>query len=159
MVDRGLQTVYDEVAPDLYAYILRMSGNQADAEDVLQETFARLLGSGFTADDTLDYSRYLFRIATNLMRDRRRWSRRWQFGKLPESAGRAPENGYLAGIDAHRAMADMKPKQRTLLWLAYVEGMSHKDIAEVMGVASTSVRVMLARARKKLLTRLGKEKS
>lgn len=152
-----LQRVYEAVAADLYAYIERVCGNATDAEDVFQETFTRLLGSGFSGRHESDNRRYLFRIATNLMRDRMRRSHRWRFGAMPETTGRTPETRYLDRIDAHRALSEMKPKQRALLWLAYVEGLPHKDIAEMLGIASTSVRVMLARARKKLMTRLGKE--
>jgi len=156
MSECGLQQVYESVAADLYAYIQRACGHPSDAEDVFQETFARLLGSEFSADREIDYRRYLFRIATNLMRDRTRWSRRWRFDQMPNETGRPPESLYVDGIDAHRALSEMKPKQRKLLWLAYVEGLPHKDIADILGVASTSVRVMLARARKKMLTHLGR---
>ena len=156
MSECEVQQIYEAVAADLYAYIQRTCGNPSDAEDVFQETFARLLGSEFSGDREIDYRRYLFRIATNLMRDRTRWSRRWRFDKMPDAVGRPPESGYLDGIDAHRALSKMKPKQRKLLWLAYVEGLPHRDIADILGVASTSVRVMLARARKKLLAHLGR---
>jgi len=57
-----------------------------------------------------------------------------------------------------RVFAELKPQERALLWLAHVEGSSHDEIAEAMGVKAKSVRVMLFRARKRLgdlLTRRG----
>jgi RNA polymerase sigma-70 factor (ECF subfamily) len=57
-----------------------------------------------------------------------------------------------------RVFAELKPQERALLWLAHVEGSSHEEIADAIGVKSRSVRVMLFRARKRLagiLTRRG----
>lgn len=140
MHERDLQRIYDDVAADLYTYIARVRGNAAGADDVFQETFTRLLGSGFSGDLASDQRRYVFRIATNLLRDRQRWSQRWQFGKMPDLTGPAPETRYDDKIDVQRALAELKPRQRSLLWLAYVEGLPHKEIAEILGTASTSVR-------------------
>ena len=52
--------------------------------------------------------------------------------------------------DLGRALAQLKPRERELLWLAYVEGSSHKEIAEMVGLRSGSVRLLLFRARHKL---------
>jgi len=48
------------------------------------------------------------------------------------------------------AMAMMRPRDRQLLWLAYAEGYSHHEIAEVTGLASASIRLLLFRARRKM---------
>lgn len=145
---------YDTVADDLYRYVRRLADGADDAEDLFQETLARYLGSGFDSDDPARRRRYLFRIATNLSRDRQRWSRRWGLGSLFERGGDAPEERYGERIDVQRALARLPPRSRALLWLAYVEGLGHSEIAEIVGVASTSVRVLLSRARKKLLRNL-----
>jgi RNA polymerase sigma-70 factor, ECF subfamily len=47
-------------------------------------------------------------------------------------------------------MALMRPRDRQLLWLAYAEGYSHHEIAEVTGLASASIRLLLFRARRKM---------
>jgi RNA polymerase sigma-70 factor (ECF subfamily) len=49
-----------------------------------------------------------------------------------------------------RVFAELKPQERALLWLAHVEGNSHEEIAEALGVKSKSIKVMLFRARKRL---------
>jgi len=54
------------------------------------------------------------------------------------------------------ALADVEPRERKLLWLAHVDGFNHNEIAEILGVAEQSVRVMLHRARKKLKSLLEK---
>jgi len=49
-----------------------------------------------------------------------------------------------------RVFSELKPQERALLWLAHVEGSSHEEIAESLGVKAKSVKVMLFRARKRL---------
>ena len=52
--------------------------------------------------------------------------------------------------DVHRALARLKPSQRTMLWLAYAQGSSHDEIAEVLGLTRASVKALLFRARRKM---------
>lgn len=145
---------YETVAPDLHRYVARMCDNAEESDDVFQEAFVRLLGSSFTADNPADRRRYLFRIATNLIRDRRRWARRWGLGAWLDRGEASPEKGYTDRIDVERALSRLPSRSRALLWLAYAADLPHKEIAEIVGVASTSVRVLLSRARKKFLESL-----
>jgi RNA polymerase sigma-70 factor (ECF subfamily) len=47
-------------------------------------------------------------------------------------------------------MAHLKPRERALLWLAYAQGESHRDIAERLGLKSGSIKLLLFRARRKM---------
>jgi RNA polymerase sigma-70 factor (ECF subfamily) len=58
--------------------------------------------------------------------------------------------------DFTRAMARLKPRERAMLWLAYAEGASHREIADVLGLRPTSLKPMLFRARRKLAELLGR---
>jgi RNA polymerase sigma-70 factor (ECF subfamily) len=51
-------------------------------------------------------------------------------------------------------MARLKPRERDALWLAYAEGLSHKEIAQTLGVKTTSMKILLFRARQKFVTLL-----
>lgn len=53
--------------------------------------------------------------------------------------------------DLESALEGLSPRERALLWLAYAEGRAHREIAGILGVGELSVRVLLFRARKKLL--------
>jgi RNA polymerase sigma-70 factor (ECF subfamily) len=53
------------------------------------------------------------------------------------------------------AFGQLKPRERQLLWLAYVEGSSHKEIAEAMRLRTGSVRLLLFRARRRLAGLIG----
>ena len=52
--------------------------------------------------------------------------------------------------DLSRALAQLKPRERQMLWLAYAQGESHKAIAETLGLKVTSIKLLLFRARRKL---------
>jgi RNA polymerase sigma-70 factor (ECF subfamily) len=52
-------------------------------------------------------------------------------------------------------MSRLKPRERAMLWLAYAEGASHREIAEALGLRTASLKILLFRARKKLADLLG----
>ena len=60
---------YERSARGLWAYLARVSGNRALADDLMQEAYLRFLGATLPADGEVAARRYLFRIATNLLRD------------------------------------------------------------------------------------------
>jgi RNA polymerase sigma-70 factor (ECF subfamily) len=123
-------------------------GDAADADDIVQDAFCRLLRGGPDADEE-QRRRYLFRIASNLVVDRWRRHERaadaWRRHVPPPPAFDA--SGHE---DVARTFARLAPRERALLWLAYVEGQSHNEIAEAVRLARDSVKVLLFRARKRL---------
>ena len=104
-----------------------------------------------------DVRPYLFRIATNLLHDRWRRGDDLQFQQSDEPSTEShPENA----LDATRTLHRLKPRARELLWLAYMEGMTHREIADVTGLNVLSVRILLLRARREaaaLLAPKGKD--
>src|SRR3954452_1031827 len=69
MVSDRFAAFYERSARPLWAYLARVSGNPALADDLLQESFVRFLCADHPEDGEVSARRYLFRIATNLMRD------------------------------------------------------------------------------------------
>ena len=146
MGEQEFRALHDATARPILAYLLGVTGRRDVAEDVLQETYCRFLGGQPPAMDANETRRYLFRIATNLLRDR--WRRRddepWQD---------PAEDGFVVDVDTQMdvraAMRALKPRERELLWLAYVEGMNHAEIAAAMGLRVMSVRMLLFRARRR----------
>ena len=142
---------YERSARPLWAYLARVSGDPALADDLVQESFVRMLGVATPLDGELHAKRYLFRIATNLLKDYWRRPKASSIDDLPEGTF-AKENGH--GMDAQMMLEprllQLRPRERQLLWLAHAEGYSHKEIAEILGVRSPSVRLMLFRARHRL---------
>lgn len=146
--------LYHRTARPLRAYLQRSCGDLSLADDLLQETFLRMLRSGFEGEDDDHRRRYLYRIASNLLTDHFRRIRP-QTDKVPER-DESPVHDEVIQLrsDVGGAMAEVGPRDRQMLWLAYVEGASHDEIAEIMELKSASVRSMLFRARKRLAEEL-----
>ena len=149
MNEAVFRAFYDNTCRLLFAYLLRVSGNRDLAEDVLQESYCRFLSADVPAMDAAGNKSYLFRIATNLLHDR--W-RRCKEEPLPDHLIGAEGRDSVSErrLAVRQAFQRLKPRERQLLWLAYVEGSNHKEIAQSTGLRSGSVRLLLFRARRKL---------
>src|SRR5947199_4121442 len=75
---------YERSARPLWAYLARVSGDPALADDLLQESFIRFLSADAPTDGEVSSRRYLFRIATNLLRDHWRRPRHSSLEEVPE---------------------------------------------------------------------------
>jgi len=150
MDEQGFRTFYDRTARRLRAYLLGASHDPSLADDLLQEAFLRYLRSGFRSTDEDHCRNYLYRIASNLLRDHFRRC------KVRETALREMPSALIGSqavdvrTDVGRALLELKPRQRQLVWLAHVEGASHHEIGEVLGLRPASVRSLLFRARQRL---------
>ena len=159
MGEDEFRAFYERTARPLWAYLSRLTGDRERADDLLQEAYYRFYRAGARHESEAHRRHSLFRIATNLVRDDARRARRYPevgleeeavSGPPPRSAAPAPERQAAIRTDLGRAMKHLEPAQRELLWLAYAQGASHEEIAEVLGVKTVSVRTLLFRARKKL---------
>ena len=148
---------YSTTAPALRSYISRSCGSYDLAEDIMQEAFLRFLRTAPPDLGRPAMKGYLFRTADSLLIDhwrRENRSKRWKLEMIfPKQ--QTPQ------LDASDAMSEafrvLKPQQRSLLWLAYVEGFDHREIADAAGVKESSVKVLLFRARKALAAILEKK--
>lgn len=160
MDEETFRAFYDRTARPLWAYLSRITGDRQQADDLLQESYYRFLRAGASYENEAHRRNSLFRTATNLARDahRRNRLRPWldnRTTKDPDSIERPGASGRIdQRTDLDRAMRRLKPRERAILWLAYVEGSSHREIASAVGVQMASVRLMLFRARRKLSTLL-----
>lgn len=150
--NEGFAGFYERSARPLWAYLARVSGDPALADDLLQESFIRFLAADVPQDGEVAARKYLFRIGTNLLRDHWRRPRASSLEDVsaeglavPDAAGSADARSMLGP-----ALERMKPRERQLLWLAYGEGYSHREIAAITGLASASIRLLLFRARRKM---------
>src|SRR6058998_3994753 len=150
MDEARFEAFYRKTAGKIWSYIYRMTGDPSAADDLMQKTFFRFLRSNPSIADEDHLRRYVYKTATNLVFDHFRESKRERaraYEWMPAEV--RPDRGDLRH-DMARVFAELKPQERALLWLAHVEGNSHQEIAEAMGVKAKSVRVMLFRARKRL---------
>ncbi len=150
MNEREFQIFYAQTCRPLRAYLRRSAGRTEAVDDLLQEAYYRYLRAASVPEDQDGRRGYLFRIAANLVRDHFRASARNREGQddAAEAQTAPPDVGLMTDLD--EALESLEPKDRTRLWLAYVNGSSHREIAEATGVKESSVRPLLLRARRKL---------
>lgn len=156
MDEETFRAFYDRTSRPLWCYLARVSGNPATADDLLQEAYYRFLRARLPDASEFYRKNYLFRIATNLLRDHWRQQKGGNFLPLdgPGVAAlsgndRTAENAQRS-VDMSKLFERLKPRERQLLWLAYAEGSSHREIAERLSLKEKSIRLMLFRARRKL---------
>jgi RNA polymerase sigma-70 factor (ECF subfamily) len=147
MTEPAFLEFYARTSGPVFGYLRRMIGDSSIAEDLLQDAYVRFLAAASLPEDDAHRKNYLYRIATNLARDyfRRR--------KVEEIAG--PHIGGRADLwpaddqDTWTLLTRLAPRDRELLILAYVEGMTHREIASVTGLVLASVKPLLFRARRR----------
>jgi RNA polymerase sigma-70 factor (ECF subfamily) len=161
MTEDEFRIFYEQTARPMWLYLARTTGDDRLADDLLQETYYRFLRTR-TAFESADHRRhYLFRIATNLVRDQWRRARKdaVEITETSEVLDAREDNAVgdraLGRIDVTRALEQLKPRERSLLWLAYAQGFSHEEIAAQLGLRTGSLKALLFRARRRLVSVLG----
>ena len=150
------EAFYLRTSRQLHGYLCRLSRDPATADELLQEAYIRMINA--PAIDESQRKAYLYKTATNLLRDRwRRQKREREWSAVNDFDEQVHQNLSLS-IDMESVFGKLSVQERAILWLAHVEELSHKEIASVLGVKEQSVRVMVFRAREKakgLLERAG----
>ena len=160
MGEEEFRAFYERTARPLWSYLSRITGDRQKADDYLQEAYYRFYRAGRRHESEAHRRNSLFQIATNLVRDAARRSRNYaevpleddesSAASVPVSSNPTPEHEFAMRTDVARAIRQLEPMQRELLWLAYAQGASHEEIAEIVGVRAISVRTLLFRAKRKL---------
>jgi RNA polymerase sigma-70 factor (ECF subfamily) len=153
MDEEAFRAFYDRTARGLCAYLARVTGDRAQAEDLMQDAYYRFLRANTPYESESHRRHSLFRIATNLARDAHRRQRVRRVMPLGDTEVPSKDRGAAQvehQTDLSRAMQSLKSRDRAMLWLAYGEGSSHQEIGQLMGLSTGSVKLLLFRARRKL---------
>ena len=132
----------------VYRFAAVLVRHHQDAEDVVQETFLKLLRHLEAGGDTTNVRGWIFTVAAHAARDRQRRRQRW-IPWLPAHEGRVPppvlpdEDGRLK--EARDALQQLPQRDRLLLLLR-AQGLSYREIAAAAGINPASVGRLLARA-------------
>jgi RNA polymerase sigma-70 factor (ECF subfamily) len=149
--------LYDDLRPSLYAYLCALGVSSDQAEDVIQETFLRLVRFRFERSTHENLRAWLFRVAHNLSMDIHRFQRRWSHNNDEQShtviqhradPGPTPEQQVI--LDERRrqfenAFAQLTPKQRQCVLLR-AEGFRYREIALTLGVSVQRVGELMQRS-------------
>jgi len=153
MDEARFEMLYRRMAGSLWSYLFRLTGDAAVADDLLQKAFFRYLRANPALATEEHTRRWIFRTATNLALDHFRETKRERTrdeAAVRSETGPATEPREVLRHDMMKTFAELKPRERALLWLAHVEEADHEDISEALGVKTKSVKVLLFRARKRL---------
>ena len=165
----GFQTLVERYSHALFRLAYRMTGNEADADDVVQETFMRAYRSLANYDGRAAFTTWLYRIAANYPLDRLSASKRraeilhpldqkpegdddtraWQ----PASTDPGPDRLLLSTEIQARlaaAMEDLTPQERTAFTLRHFEDLSIDEIGAALQLGSNATRNSIFRAVQKL---------
>ena len=137
-----IQYLFERYRAALLRHVARLIRHYGDAEDIVQETWSRLLAASDLERDEARARAYLFRIATNLAYDRHRRPREPSI----EDVGGAEPIALLPGPDAiididraleaiTRTLLQLTPRRRQVFLLRAAEGLSYEAIAERLGIS------------------------
>ena len=152
--------------PDIYAYLRRLSGSQQDAEDLTQQTFLKVWSSLDSFAGRSKFSTWLYRIAYNTYVD-------WRRGNTDQAQCR-PDQWWLGCEDgnpgppanvAERQLAQqlyeavdrLDEDKRQVVHLHYYQGLSLRETAAVLGIATSTVKYRLREVFRFLRKKIGAE--
>ncbi|MBQ7801138.1 MAG: RNA polymerase sigma factor [Oscillospiraceae bacterium] len=150
---KEITEVYDRHVDTVYRICFSFMKNTADTEDMVQETFLRLLSAGKKFQSVEHEKAWLIVTASNLCKDAlKKW---WRMNEsIEDYAGelQAPPFRIDSTLDA---ILELPEDQKTVVYMYYYEGYSTKEIASAMRCPPATVRSRLSRARQQLKSKLG----
>ncbi len=156
--------VYRLIGNSLYGTALRILGREAEAEDVVQETFVKFFRKASSIGRGA-VSSWLHRVTVNRCLDRLRARKRAAEDELDESAEvlDGPGAGTLTAspverLDLERAVARLPERARLVFLLHDVEGYRHREVGEALGITEGTSKGQLFRARQMLRSWLEPER-
>jgi|SRR5690242_14080693 len=151
-----LDRMYREHHTMVFRTAHRITGNAADAEDVLQTVFLRMVRRDDSAEVIEHPENYLRRAAVHAALDlvrTRRSGADIELDRLPASGGSRPDDGDLREV-LRRELSELPARSAEVFTLRFFEGLTNPEIADALGISSITVAVTLHRTRRILQKRL-----
>ena len=132
----------------------RITGNAADAEDVSQVVFMRMLRRGRQAETLENEESYLRRAAINAALDVVRSRKADHFVELPEDVPQQDSPELRQAL--RQALGTLQPRSAEIFALRFLEGFTNPQIAKMLGISQILVAVIVYRARQQLRKEISK---
>ena len=155
---RAVRALYDRYAPRVYAVVRRLAGDEDLAQDYAQEAWIRAIRALPTFRGDARFSTWLHRIAVNsaLQAIRRAQTHLRREAPMPDTVAAPPPSGdVLLQTRLEEALDRLPDGMRQVLILHDVEGYTHEEIGEMLGVASGTSKSQLFKARARMRSLLG----
>jgi RNA polymerase sigma-70 factor, ECF subfamily len=152
IIPNALDQMYREHHTMVFRTAYRITGNAADAEDVLQTVFLRIVRRSEAAEAIDRPENYLRRAAVHASLDlvrARRASDSIDLERLPATGGSRPDQDNLREL-FRRALAEIPTRSAEIFTLRFLEGLTNPEIASALGISSITVAVTLHRTRRLL---------
>ena len=154
----AFRELYEAYGPRVKAYMMRQGADAGTAEDLAQETLLTVWRkAALYAGDRGSMTTWVFAIARNLRIDRLRREVPWQElpeGRLTEASSEPLPDEAMAEKERQErvqaALAELPPEQKDVVILAYLEGLSHSEIAERLGMPLGTVKSRMRIAYQKI---------
>jgi len=149
----AIEELVNLLAAPLHRFVSRVVGQEADAEDVLQTVFERVVRDAERFRGSHDGLRswvftLAYRASIDVLRARRR-ALSWE-DRASEIPGAEPADLETPAADVRRAFADLEPRDQTVLTLKFQDDFSNPEIARILGLDANHVGVLVWRAKQNL---------
>ncbi len=163
--DNGISEIVFEYKDGLILYLNSYVNNVYIAEELAEDTFFRLLTKKPRFSQRCSFKTWLYSIGRNVAVDYIRQSKRLSSIPLDEIEGyisdeEGLERAYIKEerkIAVHKALSQLPPDYRTVLWLVYFDGFSNSEAAKVMKKSDRQIKNLLYRAKQSVKTILEKD--
>lgn len=163
--NNGLVEIIRDYKDGLILYLRGFTKDIVQAEELAEDTFVKLVTKRPRFHQKSSFKTWLYTIGRNVALDHIRHKSQFFQVSYEDCHELAVEEANLEcayireerAVLLHRAMCELKPEYRQVLWLSYFEGFSNRDIATIMKCSTHSVETMVWRAKLALKKRLNKE--
>jgi RNA polymerase sigma factor (sigma-70 family) len=149
--EAAFRALYRRHTPRLYRTALRIAaGDAAEAEEIAHDAWIRAVPRFSSFEWRAQLSTWLVSIALNCARERRRAAGMVEALEVEPPASDRELEGAPARIDVERALAQLPPRYREVVVLHELEGYTHEEIAELLGIEPGTSKSQLHHARRRL---------
>lgn len=153
-IEKDIREAVIKYSDMLYKVCIVILCNEQDVQDAIQDTFCRYLEKKPEFRDEEHEKAWLIRVATNICRDMIRFRVRHPKVSIDELENTLVAPAYKETL---RELLELPVKQKTVIYLHYVEGYQIEEIANILGITQGAVKMRLSRGRKQMRDAVGME--